>query len=56
MFLAGYKTYLIAAVMILKAVYSAFTGEEGIMMSSVDYDLLLNGLGLGALRAGVAKR
>lgn len=56
MFLAGYKTYIIAFIMIAKAIYGAFSGDTGMSMSQVDYDLMLNGMGLGALRAGVGKR
>lgn len=55
MFLPGMKTYIIAAIMVAKAIYAGFTGEEGYALTAVDYKLLLEGLGLGALRAGVAK-
>ena len=53
--LAGYKTYIISFLMIVKAVYEMFTGDTGTIQAP-DYNLLMEGLGLGALRAGVAKK
>ena len=53
--LTGFKTYIVSALMIAKALYEMFTGDTG-SIQAPDYDLLMEGLGLGALRAGVAKK
>lgn len=50
--LKGKKTYLIAAVIILTALGQILTGDVTIAQALV---LVLEGLGLGALRLGVAK-
>jgi hypothetical protein len=55
MVLSGYKTYVISALMIIKALYEMFTGDTGTIQAP-DYNLLMEGLGLSALRAGVAKK
>lgn len=52
MWLAGKKTYLVAALMAVYAVSGWLLGNE----PDVDWRLILEGLGLSALRAGVAKR
>jgi len=54
MFLMGFKTYIIAGLMIAKALYAMFTGDLETGLSQPDYELLMQGMGLGALRAGVA--
>ena len=53
-FLSGKKTYLIAGLMILISIVEGLTGGgwAGVMEQ---LPIILNGLGLGALRAGVAK-
>jgi hypothetical protein len=53
--LPGMKTYIISGLMILKSLYEMFTGDVGTIQAP-DYNLLMEGLGLGALRAGVAKK
>jgi len=53
--LSGFKTYIISGLMIIKALYEMFTGDTGTIQEP-DYNLLMEGLGLGALRAGVAKK
>ena len=55
--LSGYKTYIVAAAL---AVVGIIEGVLGIDIPGVQVDdnwflVLLNALGLGALRAGVAK-
>ena len=52
--LAGYKTYVIAGIMILKSLYAMFTGDMETGLSQPDYNLMMEGMGLGALRAGVS--
>lgn len=56
-FIKGYKTYIIAFLMVLVAVVNFITGDLGLVefLNSPDILVLLNGLGLGALRAGVSK-
>lgn len=49
--LAGYKTYIVAVGMILVAVGPALMNFD---VNSINIELLLEGLGLGALRKGVA--
>lgn len=54
-FLSGYKTYIVAGLMVLIGVVEGLTGGGwGGVMDQLP--IILNGLGLGALRAGVAKR
>lgn len=50
---SGYKTYAIAAGVVLTALSPWLTGE--IALADVDWRVVLEGLGLGTLRAGVAK-
>ena len=56
-FLAGYKTYIVAALMVLVGVVHAISGDTTLTQLLNDPNLLvvLNGLGFGFLRAGVAK-
>jgi|TARA_Y100000310_G_scaffold263133_1_gene273156 hypothetical protein len=55
-FLRNKKTNIIALLMVVVGVVQGLTGDvaawQGVMDNAV---LILNGLGLGALRAGVAK-
>jgi hypothetical protein len=53
--LSGYKTYIISGLMIVKALYEMFTGDT-VSIQAPDYNLLMEGLGLSALRAGVSKK
>ncbi|MFQ5451466.1 MAG: hypothetical protein ACE5E9_12620 [Nitrospinaceae bacterium] len=55
--LRGKKTYIIAALMALIGVIKMVAGEMSIpeFFMSPDMMVILNGLGLGALRAGVKK-
>ena len=54
--LSGYKTHIIAGLMILIGIVNALTGDasawQGVMNNAL---ILLNGFGLSALRAGVSK-
>ena len=55
-FLSGKKTYIISVLMILVGIVQGLTGEVGAWQGVLDNALIiLNGLGLSALRAGVAK-
>lgn len=55
-FLSGKKTYIIATLMILMGLVNALTGDASAWQGILDNALvLLNGLGLASLRAGVAK-
>lgn len=56
-FLSGRKTYIVAFLMVLVSVISAVTGDVSWaeVLESEELFILLNGLGLGTLRAGVAK-
>lgn len=55
-FLSGYKTYIIAVLMVLVALVHFGTGD--ITLATVLNDpyvlVLLNGLGLGALRSAIS--
>ena len=55
--LKGYKTYIIATLMVLIGVENFLTGSTTLtdLLHSPDLYLILNGLGLSALRAGIAK-
>jgi hypothetical protein len=53
-FLKGRKTYIIAFLMVLIGVVEGFTGGGWSGVWS-NVEIILNGFGLGALRAGVAK-
>lgn len=54
-FLKGYKTYIIATLLVLVSLVHLITGDIGIFdfVQSPDLLTLLNGLGLGALRSAV---
>ena len=53
--LPGKKTYIIAAAMLVVGVVNMLTGEAtGWAMIMENSEILLEGLGLGALRKGVA--
>ena len=56
-FLYGKKTYIISGLMMLVALVELLTGGLSMVefLSSPDLVLLLEGLGLSALRAGVSK-
>jgi len=52
--IAGYKTYIVAALMVLLGIVEGLTGGGwGGVMDQLP--IILNGLGIGALRAGVTK-
>lgn len=50
--LQGRKTYVVALALIAYAVFGVYTGQ---LSQDQAITLVLNGLGLGALRAGVSK-
>jgi len=52
--LSGMKTYIIAGLMVIIGIVEGLTGAgwSGVMDQM---PIILNGLGIGALRAGVAK-
>lgn len=56
--LQGKKTYLVSGLMVLVSLLDLITGDMGIVgfLSSPDLSVLLSGVGLGTLRAGVAAR
>lgn len=56
-FLAGKKTYIVAFLMVLVGIINALSGDLtwGQLLQSPDVWVILNGLGLGSLRAGVSK-
>lgn len=58
-FVGGYKTYIVATLMVLVALVHLIAGDtspqEFLSGNSTDLLLLANGLGLAALRAGLAK-
>ena len=51
----GRKTYIVAGLMVLVSLLDVMTGDTGIMefFKSEDLTVLLSGIGLGTLRAGV---
>jgi NAD/NADP transhydrogenase alpha subunit len=51
-FLSGYKTYVVGAAIVLTALGAFLSGD---MTLAQAVQAALTGLGLGALRAGVAK-
>jgi hypothetical protein len=55
--LQGYKTYIIAALMVAIGAVKLFTGDIDLVtfLNSQELLLLLNGLGLATLRSGIAK-
>jgi hypothetical protein len=54
-FLKGYKTYIVATLLVLVSLVHLATGDISIIefIKSPDVLVLLNGLGLGALRAAL---
>ena len=56
-FLSGRKTYITAFLMVLVSVVNYVTGDISLteFVSSGEVELLLQGLGLGFVRAGIAK-
>lgn len=55
--LSGYKTYIVAALLAIVGIVEGLLGMDipGVTVSDDWMLVLLNALGLGALRAGVAK-
>lgn len=54
--LSGYKTYIVSALMVLVGLVNVLTGDvSGWDTISNNGQLLLEGLGIAALRAGVSK-
>ncbi|CAI2719755.1 hypothetical protein [Nitrospina watsonii] len=55
--LRGKKTYMVAAMMVAISILNIMSGEEslGTFVSSPHFNTLLEGIGLGTLRAGVTK-
>ena len=55
-FLQGKKTYIVATLLVAVAVVNFLAGDAGLtdVLSDPNLLVLLNGLGLGALRAGFA--
>lgn len=55
--LRGKKTYIVAALMVMVSLLNVLTGETtlGEFFNSGNINTLLEGIGFGALRAGVAK-
>ena len=54
--LSGKKTHIVALLMVLVGIVNGLTGDaSGWQMVADNIQLVLNGLGLSALRAGVAK-
>lgn len=56
-FLKGKKTYIVAGLLALVSLLDVFTGELALsdFLGDPNLVILLNGLGLAALRAGVGK-
>ena len=56
-FLRGKKTYIIAGLMVIISIIKLISGDMAIVeaISSPHFNMLLQGFGLGTLRAGVAK-
>ncbi len=57
-YLSGRKTHIVAVLMILAGVVKVAAGDMTLtdLWNSNDINLILEGLGLGALRLGIAKR
>ncbi|MCF8722964.1 hypothetical protein LQ236_000984 [Nitrospina gracilis] len=55
--LRGKKTYLVAAMMVAISILNLITGDASLseLVSSPHFNTLLEGIGLGTLRAGVSK-
>ena len=51
--LSGYRTYIVAFLMLLKAVIDYLSGDSQ-ALSAVDWQFVLEALGLAALRKGIA--
>jgi len=56
-FLSGKKTYIVAGLLVLISVVKMLAGDVSIeeLLNSPDLLILLNGLGLAALRGGISK-
>lgn len=56
-YLRGRKTYIIAALMVMASIVKMVSGDISLveLVGSADFNLLLEGLGLSSLRAGIAK-
>ena len=56
--LKGKKTYIVAGLMVLASLLHLITGDMGLaeFFTSEQLNVLLEGVGLGSLRAGVAGR
>ena len=54
-FLKGYKTYIVAVLLVLVALVNMLTGDMslGELLTDPNLLILLNGLGMGSLRAAV---
>ncbi|MCF8719153.1 hypothetical protein [Nitrospina gracilis] len=55
--LRGKKTYLVSAMMVAISILNLITGDASLseLVSSPHFNTLLEGIGLGTLRAGVSK-
>lgn len=54
-FLAGYRTYLLGGLLVLQALINFAVGDIGLTELATQLPEILGGLGLMALRAGVAE-
>lgn len=56
-FLKGRKTYIVAFLLVVISVLDVITGDMSVvdLVSDPNMIVLLNGLGLATLRAGIAK-
>lgn len=56
-FLAGYRTYIVATLLVLVSVVNFLSGDMDIttLLNDPNILVLLNGIGLATLRAGVSK-
>ena len=55
-FLSGYKTYIVAVLMLGVALVNVVTGDASAMAGVVENaQLILEGLGFATVRAGIAK-
>ena len=52
--LMGYKTYIVSAILVLEGLIAVGQGlmADPMVLSMMDINIILSGLGLGALRAG----
>jgi len=55
--LQGKKTYIVSAMMVAVSIINFLSGDASLteLVSSPHFNTLMQGLGLGTLRAGVAK-